>query len=82
MKKFAICVAMLVSAASVFSQAEKIKEAKKLAGGETPDFAKAISRILQQPTTLKHGTQRDSFIQSSLISRLTKDSRYLHKHQM
>ena len=27
MKKFAICVAMLVSAASVFSQAEKIKEA-------------------------------------------------------
>jgi Tfp pilus assembly protein PilF len=54
MKKFAICVAMLVSAASVFSQAEKIKEAKKLAGGETPDFAKAISTIneaLQNPAT-------------------------------
>lgn len=45
---------MLVSAASVFSQAEKIKEAKKLAGGETPDFAKAISTIneaLQNPAT-------------------------------
>ena len=45
---------MLVSAASVFSQAEKIKEAKKLAGGETPDFAKAISTIneaLQNPGT-------------------------------
>ncbi|MBP5742289.1 MAG: hypothetical protein J6W49_02460 [Paludibacteraceae bacterium] len=45
MKKIAICVAMLFSAASVFSQVEKIKEAKKLAGGETPDFAKSIRTI-------------------------------------
>ena len=41
MKKFAICAAMLMTAASVFSQAEKIKEAKKLAGGETPDLIKS-----------------------------------------
>ncbi|MBO7337952.1 MAG: hypothetical protein J6U33_04870 [Paludibacteraceae bacterium] len=54
MKKISICVAMLFSAASVFSQVEKIKEAKKLAGGETPDFAKAISTIneaIQNPAT-------------------------------
>ncbi len=45
MKKLTLCIAALLVTGAAFGQAEKIKEALKMAKGETPDFAAAIRTI-------------------------------------
>lgn len=47
MKKFVILAASLMVAVTAFSQEEIIKQAKKIASGETPDFGQAIQMINQ-----------------------------------
>ncbi|MBQ4358593.1 MAG: hypothetical protein II766_04355 [Paludibacteraceae bacterium] len=66
MKKFVFLAAGLMLAATAFSQDEIIKQAKKIASGETPDFEQAI-QVINQATDGLGKNSADAWYTKGLI---------------